>query len=65
MSDKAKFTHAQSGAIVVQVDAEGGVMIPMSMWRELGIRERDRVRLSRDGDSIEIKSSKSKASGNE
>ena len=44
MSDEAKFTHEQNGAIVVQVDAEGGVTIPISVWRELGISEGDRVR---------------------
>ena len=65
MSDEAKLTHERSGAIVVQVDAEGGVTVPISVWRELGIREGDRVGLSRDGDRIKIKSSKSKAGGNE
>ena len=51
--------------MVVQVDAEDGVMIPMAMWRELGIRNGDRVRLSQHGDGIKIKPSKSKASENE
>lgn len=65
MSNTAKFKHAQSGAMVVRVDAEGGVTIPISMWRELGISNGDRVKLSQDGDRIMIKPSKSKASGNE
>ena len=51
--------------MVVQVDAEGGVTIPISVWRELGIRDGDRITLSQDGDSIKIKPAKSKGSGNE
>jgi len=65
MSNTAKFKHAQSGAMVVQVDAEGGVTIPISVWRELGISNGDRVRLSQDGDGIKIRPAKGKASGNE
>jgi len=51
--------------MVVQVDAEGSVIIPLSVWRKLGIKEGDRVTLSQDGDRIKVKPSKSKASGNE
>ncbi|HHJ13585.1 MAG TPA: AbrB/MazE/SpoVT family DNA-binding domain-containing protein [Gammaproteobacteria bacterium] len=65
MSNTAKFTPDRSCAMVVQVDAEGGVTIPISVWRELGIRDGDRITLSQDGDSIKIKPAKSKGSGNE
>ncbi len=65
MSNSGKFTNEPDAATVIQLDAEGGVTIPLPVWRGLGIGAGDYVTLSRDGERIKIKPAKSKGSGNE
>ncbi len=43
-----------AGSVVVVVDDEGGVVVPMSLWASLGIAAGDRVELWLDGDTLRV-----------
>lgn len=46
--------HGDVDGAVVEIDDEGGVVVPMALWNALGIAEGDRVGCWLDGDALRL-----------